>query len=165
MPSSLCVAARASRRIAQGALLKGVQMFNERMISRWRAEGFLDFAATDPARPCVPGASLASGDVRRRGHAVEILRNLLAADGGIRPVEAEGHAGLLEASGKEEKRRSGDRQAEGGFEREEACGGGGGGGDGDALVGAGRGRRKGGGVTVGIGGQVASRLRPNPLVV
>lgn len=167
MPSSLCTDPRAR---AQGALLKGVQMLNERMISRWRAEGFLDFAAADPARPCVPGASLASGAsgaARRRGHAVEILRNLLAVDGGTRPVEAERHGGLLEASGKEEERRSGNRQAEGSFEREEAYGGGDGGegGDGDALVGADRGRRQGGGITVGIGGQVASRLRPDPLVV
>lgn len=55
--------------------MKGVKLFNNRMLSRWREEGFLDFAAltttTKPIRSGVPSA------IPRQGHAVEILWRML----------------------------------------------------------------------------------------
>lgn len=54
---------------SQGALLRGVQLFNGRMLSRWRTEGFIDFAA-DAASGAVAAVP-----------ASEILRKLLALEG------------------------------------------------------------------------------------
>lgn len=171
----------------QGALLKGVQMFNERMISRWRAEGFLDFAAVNNINPApppssalrlpAPGAPLIprppASCVHRQGGqtAVEIIRKLLALD---EVTSAEEGQGQLQGGGSLHVIDSGRRveetggvingqPGEGDLERR-------GGADGSgnyAPVGADGGARQNtsGGIGVGIGGQVASRLRPDPLVV
>lgn len=63
----------------KGALLRGVQLFNDRMLSRWRAEGFLDLATT-------PSTTLSSSTripSRRKGRGSNILRKILALDDNI----------------------------------------------------------------------------------
>lgn len=62
----------------KGSLLRGVQMFNDRMISRWRVEGFLDFAT---ALPINSQSGVSLQQTFRYGHAPGILEKLLASNG------------------------------------------------------------------------------------
>lgn len=55
-------------------------MFNDRMISRWRAEGFLDFAATRAAATKSTSLRVHFLYPPRQGYANEILRRLLTVD-------------------------------------------------------------------------------------
>lgn len=64
----------------QGALLKGVQSFNDQMLSRWRVEGFLDFASSEPKPPVAATIGDPRSCAARQGHAAGMLRTLLAAE-------------------------------------------------------------------------------------
>eukprot|EP00903_Cladosiphon_okamuranus_P018640 g17155.t1 len=81
-----------------GALLKGVKLFNEEMLSRWRTEGFLDFASSN----IIDGGTATSlGSVRgapQQGRAAEMLRNMLAFEKGtVEVAEEQGGGGEPEA--------------------------------------------------------------------
>ena len=61
--------------------MKGVQLFNKRMLSRWRTEGFLDFAMTGPASATASsfsGTFPFGSSTPVQGQAAEILQKLLA---------------------------------------------------------------------------------------
>ncbi|CAN0371283.1 unnamed protein product, partial [Ectocarpus sp. 12 AP-2014] len=64
--------------IQKGALLKGVQLFNEQMLSRCRAEGFQDFASGSASSTTSTSAGTSLLYSPRQGHAMELLRTLLA---------------------------------------------------------------------------------------
>lgn len=55
-----------------------MKLFNDAMLSRWRSEGFLDFASSNTARatPTYLGSVLRCAP--RQGHAREMLRDMLA---------------------------------------------------------------------------------------
>ncbi|CAM9374159.1 unnamed protein product [Ascophyllum nodosum] len=64
----------------KGALLRGIQLLNDRMLSRWRSEGFLDFAASEVS---IGGATaITPNTTPPLGRALETLRRLLALDEG-----------------------------------------------------------------------------------
>lgn len=62
----------------QGALLRGVQSFNERMLSHWRAEGFVDLTMPLPTAMSIP-ASRISG-AQSRGASAMLRKLLLIPD-------------------------------------------------------------------------------------
>ena len=80
--------------------MKGVQLFNKRMLSRWRTEGFLDFATTAPASAASSSLAgtfpVAAGSTPSPGQAADILRKLLARSEEC-PAEAQ-VPGSIEAS-------------------------------------------------------------------
>lgn len=68
---------RATTYQPQGALLRGVQLFNEQMLSSCRTDGFLDLSTTSPICTSL-GGSLRYAP--RQGCAAQMLRDLLALD-------------------------------------------------------------------------------------
>lgn len=111
----------------QGALLKGVQLFNERMHSRWRAEGFLDFATNRPANATAAatlGASLLY--TPRQGQAVKLLQKLLALDDNRQTTKRGEGVSAVEGGGNRERQTvedgegEGDRRNSGGLDGQQA---------------------------------------------
>lgn len=86
----------------QGALLKGVKLFNDEMLSRWRTEGFLDFASSSTSRATPTSLGSVHRCALRQGRATEMLRDMLAVDKGVVEVAIEpAKAGLPRHQGVE----------------------------------------------------------------
>lgn len=99
--------------ITQGALLKGVKLFNEEMLARWRTEGFLDFASSNTSRSAPTSLGSVLRYAPRQGHAVEMLQAMLAFDKDAVEAQnieqARGRRGVTQHPGEE---RVGGEEAE-----------------------------------------------------